>query len=670
MKFVIYLDSNLNVVKNFLTVISCWLFVFQLSGQDVISAIPGRVNKEDFNAEKYNVDQQAGAIVLFDKGYTEFTVNSADVFEQKVFRHKRILILKNSGFKAATEKIYLINDGDYNEKLLNFEATTFYLSDGNVISQKLDKSHIQKARHNRFLTSIAFAFPNVKEGVIIEFTYTYTTMLSGQFMPWHFQDDYPVVWSEYGVKVPSFIVFSYTLKGNRKCDIDTLRQVVTRYFSKGRAYFDVKDTSTERRWVMKNLPAFREEPFIASKENLLSSLSFQALEAKEPLRPRYLTPSWEEVNKEFLLHPYLGFPLSHTPVYIKTLLAELGIDSMHEHQKPKKIFEYVRDNIESYSSDDILINSSLEDVVKNKKGSKSEANLLLILMLRNAGFDAKPLLISTRQNGRLSKVYPIMREYNHVLCYLSVNNVKYTLDASEKFLGFGKYYDEHWNDFGLLIGDELNKLAMSPDSVRQKETVLCRIKAMDDSRWETYIEYKTSDAQAFALRRKTELRQEALVHEIAEILGMDAADDISVDSIMAFDQPLLIRTHSAEEMGDSFVYILPFKHGILRENPFKDKDRNFPVEFACLQEYQMVTFIEIPANYRLESLPESKIFQLDEEKSLVFEIKFTADNNKITARSKIKFNRAFFEADEYQALRETYDYIVQRHNASMVLRKE
>lgn len=670
MKCVIYLDSNLNVVKNFLTLISWWLFVFQLSGQDVISAIPGRVNKEDFNAEKYNVDQQAGAIVLFDKGYTEFTVNSADVFEQKVFRHKRILILKNSGFEAATEKIYLINDGDYNEKLLNFEATTFHLSDGNIITQKLDKSHIQKARHNRFLSSIAVAFPNVKEGVIIEFTYTYTTMLSGQFMPWHFQDDYPVVWSEYGVKVPSFIVFSYTLKGKRKCDIDTLRQVVTRYFSKGQAYFDVKDTSTERRWVMKNLPAFREEPFIASKENLLSSLSFQALEAKEPLWPRQLTPSWEEVNEQFLLHHDFGFPLSHTPVYIKTLLAELGIDSMHEHQKPKKIFEYVRNNIESYASDDILINSSLEDVVKNKKGSKSEANLLLILMLRNAGFDAKPLVISTRKNGRLSKVFPIIHEYNHVLCYLSLNHVNYTLDASEKYLGFGKYNEEHWNDFGLLIGEKLVKLPMSPDSVRQKETVLCRIGAKDDSKWETQIEYKTSDAQAFELRKKSELHHETLMHKIAEILGTDAADVITVDSVMAFDQPLLISAHSTEEMEDSLLYITPFKYGLIKENPFKEKERNFPVEFACLQEYQMVTFIEIPANYRLESLPESKIFQLDEEKSLVFEIKFTTDNNKVTARSKIKFNRAFFEADEYHALRETYDYIIQRHNASVVLRKQ
>ena len=35
-----------------------------------------------------------------------------------------------------------------------------------------------------------------------------------------------------------------------------------------------------------------------------------------------------------------------------------------------------------------------------------------------------------------------------------------------------------------------------------------------------------------------------------------------------------------------------------------------------------------------------------------------------------KQSNYFFEADEYHALRETYDYIVQRHNASVVLRKE
>ena len=56
--------------------------------------------------------------------------------------------------------------------------------------------------------------------------------------------------------------------------------------------------------------------------------------------------------------------------------------------------------------------------------------------------------------------------------------------------------------------------------------------------------------------------------------------------------------------------------------------------------------IEIPDGYKVVSMPAPRIYQLDPDQSVTVEIKCVADSNKITARSKIKFKRTFFEPDE------------------------
>ena len=58
------------------------------------------------------------------------------------------------------------------EQLLSLKASTYNLVDGNVIETKLDKENVFKEVQDRNHSIRKFTMPMVKEGSIIEYSYT------------------------------------------------------------------------------------------------------------------------------------------------------------------------------------------------------------------------------------------------------------------------------------------------------------------------------------------------------------------------------------------------------------------------------------------------------------------------------------------------------------------
>jgi hypothetical protein len=53
---------------------------------------------------------------------------------------------------------------------------------------------------------------------------------------------------------------------------------------------------------------------------------------------------------------------------------------------------------------------TLKGVFNRKTGSGTELNLLLISLLRQVGIEANPVVISTREHGRIWKDYPMISD--------------------------------------------------------------------------------------------------------------------------------------------------------------------------------------------------------------------------------------------------------------------
>ena len=131
-----------------------------------------------------------------------------------------------------------------------------------------------------------------------------------------------------------------------------------------------------------------------------------------------------------------------------------GLDT--PEQKAQAIFYWVQDNIRYIAFEDGVAAFKPEDAQKvytKKYGDcKGMANLLKN-MLKIAGFDARLTWIGT---NHLAYDYstPSIAVANHMICTLLLNNKKYYLDATEKYIPFGQYAERIQNRPVLIENGE------------------------------------------------------------------------------------------------------------------------------------------------------------------------------------------------------------------------
>jgi len=166
-----------------------------------------KVTPADFDLSKSKFDSSAGAVVIADIGSSWFEGNAKGWFSLIHKKTTRIKILNKNGFDAANVQVHLYTNGKDEEKLENLKGYTYNLEDGKVVETKLDNASIFKDKLSKKYTLRKFTLPAIKEGSIIEYTYTIKSDFIENLQPWEFQGEYPILWSEYEVSIPEF--FNY-----------------------------------------------------------------------------------------------------------------------------------------------------------------------------------------------------------------------------------------------------------------------------------------------------------------------------------------------------------------------------------------------------------------------------------------------------------------------------
>ncbi|MEO5944257.1 MAG: hypothetical protein ABIP30_09615 [Ferruginibacter sp.] len=161
------------------------------------------VSTRDFNFSKINIDTTEGAIVISEigSGTIEGTKYQTYSFFYRV--HKRILILSKNALDLAKVEFYLYkNENEQEEKVEKLNAVTYNLVDGKIEETVLGKDDVFKTKIDKRHTIEKFTMPNVKEGSIIDYSFTLKSDFLSHIRPWYFQSRYPKLWSEYSLDYP------------------------------------------------------------------------------------------------------------------------------------------------------------------------------------------------------------------------------------------------------------------------------------------------------------------------------------------------------------------------------------------------------------------------------------------------------------------------------------
>src|SRR5688500_16947212 len=293
----------------------------------------GIIPLEDMKMTVYPLDSSASAVILVDYGeaYISLTSNSAHL---NVERHVRIKILNKEGLKWADAEIPLYHSGTAEERVIKLKASTFNLDNGKLVESEMKKDAIFKEKFNRYFNLQKFTLPNVKEGSVIEYSYTISSEFLSNFPDWQFQYSIPVRFSEYWGMFPEFFFFEKYMQG----------YVSTSYEIKDKSGVDFNTKA--HHWVAKDVPAFKAEPFMTSETDYVSKINLALSHINFPGQPvREIMGTWSKLNARLLESESFGRLISGSG-FLKKKSEEVTLGMTDPLQKVTAIFNYVQKTFE------------------------------------------------------------------------------------------------------------------------------------------------------------------------------------------------------------------------------------------------------------------------------------------------------------------------------------
>jgi hypothetical protein len=179
---------------------SILLLLVLISGKTIAQKEPvdfGKVQIPDVEMKQYELDTSASAVVLCDFGKSYFQYQSEKGFQVVFERTTRIKIFKKSGYEYANVEVpYYKKSNSEKEVVTELKGYTYNLENGKMVKTKLTGESIFDEDKTENWKLKKFSLPNVKEGSVIEYTYTIKSDFLFTFREWEFQSDIPVIWSE------------------------------------------------------------------------------------------------------------------------------------------------------------------------------------------------------------------------------------------------------------------------------------------------------------------------------------------------------------------------------------------------------------------------------------------------------------------------------------------
>jgi len=654
-----------------LTIFFLFLLPFSLSAQKKMKF--GKISSDDLQMTVYEPDTSATAVVLNEKGELNFEFNGGKT-EVKVDIHRRVKILKRAGFDQGDIAIryYSYN----NRSRVSGLKVKVFSPDGSEMD--VSKKDIFTEKISDYISAKKFSVPNLEVGSVIEYKYTITTRTVISLQKWFFQEDIPVRLSEYIVKVPEWYKYVKLTKGGPIMSDEPERARETISYSRGgtRKGMGTADIDFETtRYYAKNLPAMKGETFVTTMKDYRANIQFQLSTIEIPgEKVESIMTSWTEIAEDLKVEKYFGSQYLKESKYLK--VANIASSKMSmattDTEKMKAAYSFVLDNIEWNDYYGYIASKDILEVYAEKSGTSADMNLMLLALLKNAGIEAAPVLISTRSNGKSIELYPFLRQFNHVIILAQTDGKSYFLDATEKNRPVGYPEINSLNKRGWLLGDEPRWIDIdTPKSgdVFMTNLILDAEGNLSGNFGASCSGYSGFDEREIAKNDKegkywqerlSEFNEEAEISDIS-YEGMEL-NDKNMKANMTCTIP------EAGQVNGDFIYVSPIIYSGFSENPFKQENRLYPIEIPHPLKEQLIVNLTIPEGYTVEELPEQVNLALP-NKGGKYQYFISQKENVLQVVWKFSLKQLQFSPDEYKGIKDFFDIIVEKKGEQIVLKK-
>lgn len=616
-------------------------------------------------------DSSAEAVVLYSYGEVTFEEFDGDVWINFI-KHVRTRIRKKSAFGRATIEIPIRKGSSGHDQLVkDFEGYSYNNANGSIARNPISKeNHFTEKVSDKVLME-KYTLPTVREGTIIEYKYTFRSPFSVQYNPntWWFQQNIPVRWSEYRITVPDYYYYKILQTGYLPLTVnERTNTTVDLYAGQNGA------SASAYRLAMKDVPAFRDEPYITNDDDYMAKIEFElASYMWRDLRKNDLSVDWASLDRTLLLDSDFGSQIKRGG-FLRDVAKELTAQGTDTLSRVKAAYAFIQKNIKWNGEGGYFSLEGIKRVFDNKKGNSGGINLMLVALLREMDLDANPVILSTRSNGRISEDIALQKKFNYVVAQVSVGGKDLLLDATDPFLEAGMLPVHCLNGTGRLVHSSKSRFISLAPTERDIESMSGTFTIDEDG--EVTGQFKQSRGGYNALRTRKEYATDGQAKflngevkkrpswqlEKTEFSGADVQSS-------TFNTNYTITVPEACGRAGDRLYLRPMLTEGIGANPFKEADRLYPVDLAYGKEQTFSATYTLPKGYQVEELPKSVSMALPENGGrFVYQLTVNADN-QLQVVSRLTLRKAVYSAAEYPNLRELFSRIVAKQAEPVVLKR-
>lgn len=636
-------------------VLSLLIFGFSLFAQKLEL---NEVTIEELKEAKHAIDTSAAAAVLFKKGETKFYFNEGKGWYIKTTVDYKIKIYKKEGLEEATQKFnYYVGGGSGRENLSIKNAYTYNLENNKVVRTKLRNEGEFEEELNENWKQKKITFPSVTVGSIIEFSYILESPYFWNFNDFYFQGHYPTDVAEYNLYLPQFFQYRTVMTGyediyKEKIPVTNIDYNEDKYIFKG-----------------KNLPALKEEDHVINIGNYASALKCELVAVIDRNgSSKNFALTWDDVVKTVYKSDNFGRQLEFKS-YFEDELNPIIDGITDKNEKIEKILKYVQNRMTWNKRNGIYTQNGVKKAFKEKTGNVADINLILIAMLRYAGIEANPILLSTRSNGYA--YFPTTSAYNYVIAGIEVPEKVIFLDATNKNSLPDIIPIEALNLIGRIVREHGSSAEIDLFSVKpslENNTLLCEITTEGTLKGKIRRQFKDYNAfiyRDYFMNKSLDENIERLEGKykglVIEDFNLEEKNNVALETF-SFEHSNII-----ESIGDK-MYFSPALFFKLTENPFKTEKRNYPIDYPFPYKDIYNFSIKIPEGYSVETIPEPKKIGITDG-VVVYSINSIKSGDYIQVQITMEVNNIIIPASEYISLKTLYSEVLKSHNDKIVLKK-
>ena len=653
-----------NAKKGVLVLLAAMLLSSLTASAAEVIKFGTKPTKQELDMKVYEPDTTARAVYLCDYGDVYYQYSNTIGFYIEYNYTKRIKVLKPEGVGLADVNI-LFSDG---ESVRGLEANAYNEENGKVVKTQLEKKKVFEEKLGAKHKLVKFAIPNVKEGTILEYKYTLHSPLVHKLNDWVAQKSIPVISSRLDIIIPEYFIVNVSQQG--------VFPLVTDVKDDGCKFSVITGwgttealTCAARRYKIEgdNIPALDNEPFVWSHRDYQAMVEFEFSGTAFPGEMlKTISTTWSDVEKT--LKEDEEFPMAMGCPYDKEI-KQLGIsETMPVEERVVALMNLLHSKMK-WNGKRTWYAADVKKAISAGVGSSGDMNFIFMSMLRKCGISCAPVVLSSRSNGRMPMLRASLERLSDMVVRYVDGNTLHYIDASDKDAYIDALPADERVERARVIGEDAwadisdlskNQLSKTITSTLSADGTLQGMKRSARSGIFSWIFRRNFKSESDSIKYVEDLKKNNDFEvESFSTTGLNEYGNRVVD---------IVKFSKTVDVADDRIYFNPMVVLDEKDNPFVQEKRIFPVELSCTQSVNIISSITLPDGYEVEELPQSGALKFNDGTcSCQYLLKQVG--NQLQLLYKLNIGRQFFEASEYEDLKNFYQAVVEKNNQMVVLKK-